>query len=102
MQRAARAFREQAEVVGVEAEVEVERALCADVAVDRERGAAGAEAQLVEGPVVAAPHDVPAAGRRVAAQAADEIAERDVELGLRAERLAARLQVEVQRAAEAG
>ena len=53
MQLAARAFGEQREVVGIQAKIQVERALRADLAIDGQAGGAGAEAQLVEGPVFA-------------------------------------------------
>ena len=80
VQRAARAFGQQAEIVGVDAEVEIQRALRAEVAVDATAGVAGAQAHAVEGPVFAVLEHAAAAAGGIAAQLAGQIGEGDVEV----------------------
>src|SRR5688500_14223838 len=80
MQLAARAFGQQGEVVGVEAEPQIERTLRCEFTIDGQAGIAGAKSQLIEPPVLALQSDAATAGRGAAAQRAGQIAEREVEI----------------------
>ena len=100
MQLAARAFGQQRQVVGVEAEIEIEGARCAEFAIDGQPRVAGAKAQLVEGPVLALEQDAPTAGGGVAAKVSGEVAEGEIERAVTAKRRAARFHVEVERSVE--
>ena len=96
-------FGEQREIVGVETEVEIERTLRAHGAVDSEAGAAGAEPQLVESPVLAVLEPTwPLPEAALPRSLPRRSFERDVENAVAAERLAAGAQLKSSAPVEAG
>src|SRR5687767_2434608 len=98
MQLAARAFGQQVEVVGVEAEPQIERPLRREFTIDGQAGIAGAKTQLIEPPVLALQSDAATAARGAAAQSPGQVAEREVEIAAGPEGCTTRFHVEVERA----
>src|SRR5690606_31187698 len=95
-----RAFGQQREILGFDAEFEIERPRGPDAAVEGHAGGARAHADRVEFPVLAALDHVARTGGGHAAKSPGDIAEREIEV-FAAEGRAAGRELEVQRAIQA-